>query len=647
MQSIDPDLRALQDVRDAVARAKAACVAIHSFDQKRTDALCAAMAKAGAAAAYDLARLAVEETGIGRVHYKVLKNLFGSEGTWASIQNEKTVGILSRDEKTGVVEVGTASGVVAGIVPTTNPTSTTLFKAIIAVKGRNAIVISPHPRARRCIGETVEVLRRAIERAGGPPDLVCVLPNPTIESTGALMKHEDVALILATGGTGLVNAAYSSGRPAYGVGPGNVPCYIDRSADIAYAAAAITASQSFDNATLCCSEQGLVLDAPIAKQLVAELVKRGAHVCDDDETKKLAKLCNVRGHMNADVVGIDPWRIAEMAGFAVPKHTTILLAWQGGVGKDWPLSIEILAPVLSLHKVDGWEEGCRTSIAMLESDGLGHTLGIHAKDERVLDAFFLEKPANRIVVNGPCSQGAVGYSTNLVASFSLGCGPQAGNITSDNISARHLLNVKRVAFPRRDWADIERRDHERVGALTKDGMPRGSGMPGDPALAGAAPRASSSAFTPDASSNWRGNPSVSASPTPAQTAPAATATPSGAAFASATPSGASFASATPSGAAFASATPWTSKVGSGTKSAPPTFVQPQSGSSSTATLARPAVASATVAAPRPAGPSSVAQGSGLSTTEIQSLLKNAGSGCPLGPCKGCPHHEITTGSCKA
>lgn len=621
MQALDPDLRALQDVRDAVARAKRACESIHGFDQKQTDALCAAMAKAGAAAAYDLARLAVEETGIGKIHYKVLKNLFGSEGTWASIQHEKTVGILSRDEKTAVIEIGTASGVVAGIVPTTNPTSTTLFKALIAVKGRNSIVISPHPRARRCIGETVEVLRRAIERAGGPPDLVVALPNPTIESTGALMKHKDVALILATGGTGLVTAAYSSGRPAYGVGPGNVPCYIDRSADIPYAAAAITASQSFDNATLCCSEQGLVLDAPIAKQLVSELVKRGAHVCDEDETRKLAKLCNVRGHMNADVVGIDPWRIAEMAGFAVPKHTTILLAWQGGVGKEWPLSIEILAPVLSLHQVDGWQEGCKTSIAMLQSDGLGHTLGIHAKDERVLDAFFLEKPANRIVVNGPCSQGAVGYSTNLVASFSLGCGPQAGNITSDNISARHLINVKRVAFPRRDWADIERRDHERVAALTKDGMPRGSGMSGDPALTGAAPRASSSAFTADAASNWRGNPSVSAADAPRASAQSST------------------------------SSAWTSKVGAGTKSAPPTFVMPTS--SATATLARPSTSilpatSATTSSPSSSpSRSGIRQGSGLSTSEIQSLLSHAGAGCPLGPCKGCAHHEITTGSCKA
>jgi acyl-CoA reductase-like NAD-dependent aldehyde dehydrogenase len=245
---LDPDLRALQEVRDFVARAKAACEAIHGYDQSRTDALCAAMAKAAANAAADLGRLAVEETGIGRVHYKVLKNLFGAEGTWASIRNEKTVGIVVRDEKNGVLEVATAAGVIAGIIPTTNPTSTAIFKALIAVKGRNAIVISPHPRARRCIGETVEVMRRAIERAGGPPDLVISLSNPTIESTGALMKHKDVALVLATGGSGLVHAAYSSGKPAYGVGPGNVPVYIDRSADVGWAAQAITSSQSFDNA---------------------------------------------------------------------------------------------------------------------------------------------------------------------------------------------------------------------------------------------------------------------------------------------------------------------------------------------------------------------------------------------------------------
>jgi acyl-CoA reductase-like NAD-dependent aldehyde dehydrogenase len=636
--AIDPDLRALQDVRDAVARAKHACEAIHGWDQKRTDAICLAVAKALAAAAYDLARLAVEETGIGRVHYKVLKNLLGSEGTWASIASERTVGIVARDERNGVIEVATASGVVAGIVPTTNPTSTAMFKALIALKGKNSIVISPHPRARRCIGETVEVIRRALERAGAPADLACCLPNPTIESTGALMRHRDVALILATGGTGLVSAAYSSGRPAYGVGPGNVPCYVDRSADVPAAAAIVTASQSFDNGTLCCSEQGLVLDAPIAERMLAELKKRGAHVCDEDETRKLARLCNVRGHMNPDVVGLDPWRIAEMAGFQVARSTTILLAWQGGVGKDWPLSIEILAPVLSLHRVDGWQEGCRVSIEMLRHEGLGHTLGIHAKDERVLEAFFLEKPANRIIVNGPCSQGAVGYSTNLLPSMSLGCGPQAGNITSDNISARHLINVKRVAYPRRDWAEIERRDHERAAALTREGMPRGSGMPGDPALGASAPAASSSAFAADAASNWRGNPAAGQSP-----AAAAGAAPMARAAAA---QGAS------------TATALASKVGPATKSAPPSFTQPARAQAAAATLeparapspaagARTTQTQKTLVAPASGGRWHVEAGAALSTSEIRSILAHAGSGCPLGPCKGCPHHAVTTGACLA
>ena len=591
-----------------VARAKAACEAVHAFDQAKTDALCAAMAKAAAGAALDLARLAVEETGIGKVHYKVLKNLFGAEGTWASIKDEKTVGIISRNEQTGIVEVATASGVVAGIVPTTNPTSTTIFKALIAVKGRNSIVISPHPRARRCIGETVEVLRRAIERAGGPPDLVVCLPNPTIESTGALMKHKDVALILATGGTGLVNAAYSSGRPAYGVGPGNVPCYIDRSADIPWAAQSIVTSQSFDNATLCCSEQGLVIDKPIAKQLVDELVKRGAHICDEQETAKLAKLCNVRGHMNADVVGIDPFKIAEMAGFHVPRETSILCAWQGGVGKDFPLSIEILAPVLSLHLVDGWNEGCQVSLQMLASDGLGHTLGIHAKDVRVLDAFFLEKPANRIIVNGPCSQGAVGYSTFLTPSFSLGCGPQAGNITSDNISARHLVNIKRAAFPRRDWAAIETRDHQRAMDLSREGAPRGSGMAGDPAIGQRNLPPSSSAFSAPPSSNWQGNPAVFEKSAGTHVSPAATPR--------------SKAPPMSFGAASAPAPKYT---------APAPAVQPTAPGSGTGGTKR----------------SSPYVGAAFDAAEIQALMSHAGAGCPMGSCKGCPHHEVTTSSCGA
>lgn len=611
MQQLDPDLRALQEVRDFVSRAHRACESIHGYSQARIDEVCKAIADAAARSAYDLAKLAVEETGIGRVHYKILKNLFASEGTWASIKDEKTVGVIARDPRKGLVEVATAVGVVAGIIPTTNPTSTAIFKTLVALKGKNAIVISPHPRARRCIGETVEVMRRAIERAGGPPDLVLSLSNPTIESTGALMKHKDVAVILATGGTGLVRAAYSSGKPAYGVGPGNVPCYVDRSADVALAARTIVQSQSFDNGTFCCSEQALVLDKSIEAAFITEIKRAGAHVCDEEQTRKLAALCNRGGHMNPDVVGQDPWKLAESAGFRVARETTLLLAYQNGVGKDWPLSIEILAPVLSVHVVDGWREGCAVSMQVLRYDGLGHTCAVWARDEQVLESWFLEKPANRIIVNGPSSQGAVGYSTNLVPSVSLGCGPQAGNITSDNISAKHLINIKRVAYPRQDWESAQRRDHERAARMGGEAAPRGSLLPGDPALGGGESGSRSSAFSAAAASNWQGN----ASMMPARSSDAA-----------------------PSATAKPAAAPTFSaqKVMAAAKS-PAGQAQP------TGAVAPPR--KATVAA-GPA-PSAHFAGASLSPAEIQSMMSHAGAGCPMGPCKGCPHHNVATGACHA
>lgn len=630
MPDVDPDLRALQDVRDCVERAARAQEAFAHASQADVDRVCEAMAKAGAANAYALAKLAVEETGIGRVHYKILKNLLGSEGAWASIKNEKTVGILSRDEQRGVVEIATPVGVVAGIVPTTNPTSTALFKSIIAVKGRNAIVISPHPRAKRCIGEVAEVLRRAIERAGGPPDLVQSLQNPTIESTGALMKHKAVAMILATGGSGLVQAAYSSGKPAYGVGPGNVPCYVDRTADVEAAARWIVESQSFDNGTLCCSEQALVLDKPVAGALLKALQKRGAHLCNDEETLRLAKYCNVRGHMNPEVVGLDPHVVAQRAGFSVPSTTTVLLARQGGVGKDFPLSIEILCPLLSVHEVDGWQEGCEVSMALLEYGGLGHTAGVWAKDPSVLEAWFLEKPASRIVVNGPTSQGAVGYSTNLMTSFSLGCGPQAGNITSENITARHLLNVKRAAFPRRDWETIWAKDHARAASLGGERAPRGSGLQGDPALSGPAATVApkpSEHLGSDARASWSGN-LPSAKPAAPPPLPRVESVPSAG-------SAPRFSEPRPA-PRFTEPRASSATLAPAPRPAPPTSLPPAPTSG-----ARPSVP-----APRP-GPSAPYVGAALSPAEIAGILSHAGAGCPLGPCQGCRHHDVQTGSCTA
>ncbi len=630
MKGLDPDLRALQEVRDAVRRAKEAQAIAGTWSQEQTDRVCEAMSKAAAAASHDLARLAVEETGIGRVHYKILKNLFGSEGVWDSIKDERTVGFVSRDERTGVHEVASPVGVVAGIVPTTNPTSTAMYKALISVKGRNAVVISPHPRAKRCIGETVEIMRRAIERAGGPADLVVCLANPTIESTGALMKHRDTAVILSTGGGGLVRAAYSSGKPAYGVGPGNVPCYVDRTADLAAAAEAVVSSQSFDNATLCCSEQALVLDRPIAQRFLAEMQMRGAHVANDAERKKLEAYCNKGGGMNADIVGIDPWRIAEGAGFHVPQSTTVLLAFQDGVGKEHPLSIEILCPLLSVHVVDGWEEGCRVSKEMLHFGGLGHTLSVHAGDRSVLDEFFLAKPASRIVANGPSSMGAVGFSTNLVPSFSLGCGPQAGNITSDNITARHLVNLKRVAFATSDWKERERRAHERAAAMTGSGMPRGSMMDGDPGLRRSAEV--SAVDLPEANAPSRPAPKMSSPPPPRPVVRAKPAAPAPA----------------PSGPI---------PIGMGTSLRPTgagTGGAPRFTTGATQPVAPRPAAQAPASAPAPAPGGSpprtstqVEQGIALSSSEIESMLQNAGAGCPMGPCGGCPHHDASTHSCNA
>lgn len=634
MKGLDPDLRSLQEVRDSVERAYAAHQQIARASQDQIDRICAAMVAAIRTAAHDLAKLAVEETGIGQVHYKILKNLFAAEGTWDSIRDEKTCGIISRNAKSGVVEIATPVGVVAGIVPTTNPTSTAIFKALIAVKGRNAMVLSPHPRARRCIGETVEVLRRAIERAGAPPDLVCCLGEPTIESTGALMKHKKVALILATGGSGLVRAAYSSGKPAFGVGPGNVPCYVDRSARIEEAARWITSSQSFDNATFCCSEQALVLDRPIAEGLIGALQKRGAHLCNEEETRKLSSRCNVGGHMSPDIVGQDPWRVAELAGFRVPRETTILLAHQDGVGRDHPLSIEILCPLLSIHTVEGPEEGCETSIALLKYGGLGHTLGVWAEDESVLEAFFLEKPASRIVVNGPTSQGAVGYSTNLVPSVSLGCGPLAGNITSDNISARHLLNIKRAAFRHEHWDTTDERDHARAARWSGDSAPRGSGLPGDPAGGGpigGTRRASLSdgklELAPrerlEPISNWRGNPpSLANAPTAAR----------------------------PAGTERAPEETPRQVTGPGEQPRAPRFMAPdpsKPGPASAAISAASIDSNTASGVPLGTPPSSHYVGMALAPAEIEGILAHAGSGCPLGPCQGCPHSDTLSGACKA
>lgn len=442
----DADLLSIQEARELARRAHDAFKIYRRFDQARVDRIALAMVEAGARASESLARLAVDETGIGVVASKKQKNLFATEGVWEDIRDLKTCGVVHRDDARGFSQIAEPYGVVLAIVPTTNPTSTALFKAIIAAKTRNAIVVSPHPRAARCIAESVRVVREAAEHAGAPAGLISCLERPTIEGTQAAMRDRNVDLILATGGPDLVRAAYSAGKPAYGVGPGNVPVYIDRSADPVLAAKGVVASQTFDNGTICASEQSLVIDAPIRDAVLAEFARCGAYLVADGSKEKqlLERIVAKGGRMNPDVVGQYPVKIAKLAGFSIPEATTVILVEETGVGRDHPLSIEKLCPLLTVYTVDGWRAGCERSIEVLNFGGLGHTLGIYARDEKVIAAFAEEKPSHRVIVNGPTSQGAVGYSTYLRPSMTLGCGAFGNNITSDNVSAQNLILWKHV-----------------------------------------------------------------------------------------------------------------------------------------------------------------------------------------------------------
>jgi acetaldehyde dehydrogenase (acetylating) len=442
----DADLRSIQEARDLVRRSRVAWEAYRRFDQGKVDRICEAMARAGSEASEMLARLAVEESGFGSVAGKFQKNKFCTDMLWESLKDLKTAGVVLRDDERRYYQVAEPYGPILAIVPITNPTSTAMFKILISLKARNSIVVSPHPRGVRCIGESVRVMAEAAKAAGAPDDLVLCMSAPTLEGTHEAMKARETALILATGGPDLVRAAYSMGKPAYGVGPGNAPAYIERTADIEHAVRAIVGSQTFDNSTICASEQSVVIDKPIEAAVRAEFTRNMAHWCTPEERELLSAIV-VRGRrVNAAIVGLFPHQIATMAGFSVPEETTVLLTDETGVGWDHPLSVEKLSPILSVYVEDGWEAGCERCIEILNFGGRGHTLSIHSRDEDVIWAFVMEKPTHRILVNAPSAQGAVGFGTGLVPSMTLGCGAFGGNITSDNISAHNLVLTKHVGY---------------------------------------------------------------------------------------------------------------------------------------------------------------------------------------------------------
>lgn len=434
-----------QEADQAVEAAHLAFKSVAKFDQAKIDRICEAMSQAGLREAARLGAMAQEETGFGKAEDKREKNRFAAEDVWNFFKKLKTVGVVK--DSGNVIEIASPRGVVAAIIPSTNPTSTTIFKIIIAIKSRNTIVLSPHPSAARCIAETARVLKEAGIKEGLPADAIQVLTQASLEGTETLMKHKQTAVILATGGIGLVRAAYSSGKPAFGVGPGNVPVFIEKTANVEKAVSDILTSTCFDNGTICASEQSVVVDAPLVSQVREQFKKQGGHFLSESEAAKVAKvLITEQRTLNPKIVGKSADFIANLAGISIPAGTRCLIADCGGVGRDFPWSIEKLSPTLAFFVADGVEAGAQRCLEILQFGGMGHTAGMHTQSRESAIAFGEKMPASRIIINSPTTHGAIGFSTDLSPSMTLGCGSWGGNVTSDNVSPIHLMDIKRVAF---------------------------------------------------------------------------------------------------------------------------------------------------------------------------------------------------------
>ena len=444
---MDKDLLSIQEARDLAEAAYQAQLVWGHASQDEVDRVCSTMADAAFQASGRLGQLAHEETGYGVAAHKKLKNELGSRIVWESIKNVRTVGVIRQDEQRRIFDIAWPMGVIVALTPSTNPTSTAMFKVISAVKARNAIVVAPHPSALHCTYETVSLMRQAAEKAGAPANLISCMQIVSLQGTQELMEHMRVRLILATGGSAMVKAAHSVGKPAYGVGPGNVPVYVDRSADLEKAARYIVASKAFDCSTICATEQAVIADRPIAQKLAQLMQSEGAYFADEQQTDLLRKLLfNSQGSINTATVGKPAQILAGMAGFSIPQSARIIVTRLDKTGESEPLSREKLTTALGWYEEDGWEAGCERSIALIMFGGRGHTQIIHAQDERVILAFGLEKPVFRILVNTMGTLGAVGLTSGLMPSMTLGSGGEGGSITGDNITVHHLYNVKRLAY---------------------------------------------------------------------------------------------------------------------------------------------------------------------------------------------------------
>jgi acetaldehyde dehydrogenase (acetylating) len=449
----DRDLISIQEARELVSRASAAQKKYAAFSQEQVDAVVEVCAKAAADNAEPLARAAVEETGFGNVPDKIIKNTLAAVDVPRAIRGMRTVGILREDREKGIVEVASPVGVVAAVIPATNPTSTAIYKTLISLKAQNAIVLSPHPSAIRCICRTATVLDHAALSAGAPEGLINCMQSSTLDGTRELMQRPETGVILATGGPGLVRAAYGSGKPAYGVGPGNVPAFIERTADVHKAVADIFAGKTFDYGTICSSEQAIIAEASISQLALEECRRQGAYLLSPEEIVKVGRLVILPGTSapNSKIVGRPATTIAEMAGLQVPSATRVLIARleRNQVGREFPLSAEKLSPVLAFFVAPDLANGIDLCRRLLEFGGLGHTCSIHSQNRPAILEFGKAMPAFRVIVNTSSVHGSIGYSTNLFPAMTLGCGAPGGNITSDNIGPQHLFNIKRIAWESR------------------------------------------------------------------------------------------------------------------------------------------------------------------------------------------------------
>ena len=464
----DKDLAARQEARSLCRQAEKAQKVLSGFSQKQLDEIVEAVAKAFSAAAVELAELAVRETGFGNREDKVTKNRFASERVARTIRGQKCVGVLKEDPKEKLWEVGVPVGVICGIVPSTNPTSTVCYKSLIALKSGNAIVFSPHPKAVSCTLRAAQIVGSAAERAGAPRGVVSCLSLASMAGCQELMGAKEVRLILATGGPGMVKAAYSSGKPAIGVGAGNGPAYIHHTADVNKALECILKSKTFDNGTVCASEQSIILERPLEEKVKSAAKKMGYYFMNTQEAAALAKLLfRPGGGLNPEIVGKPAVRLAEIAGFSVPQGTKILVAREEQAGPNYPYSMEKLCPVLAFYVMENEDAVLAKVVEVLEHEGAGHTFAMHAEARDAVEKFAKAVPVSRFLVNTPAALGGIGATTNLFPALTLGCGAVGGSSSSNNIGPMDLVNIRRVAWGTEEMQNQVQVDSELVELLAQ------------------------------------------------------------------------------------------------------------------------------------------------------------------------------------